>query len=354
MGLDNNVWLLLSLVTIASLALVGYNYRIASSCSKFSVSGIGISTNTRNAFQTGETVIFRTSLASPKDITWDFGDETGEQTGMGATMRHKFEKPGVYTVTATENGRCANEPLVVRVKARAEDKLAEEAGEINIIGNRSTMVGKLEKYISDAVGEEFEWKVVNKASIPVKNEQDPSFTFNEPGLYILQLTVDHNRHKRQTIEIEVYEDVANKKLSSPVIQPRSLPPLRADKPQKQEEKAVENKPEKPVERAEEKAAETAPAASVRKKEIHPDLFKDLVQSVVTGDKEVEDFDRYLYYGGKTKVRVDGDRMTKTFSQFCSEIRGKKITIENIEFLKEENGEIQVIKVKMKKRGIFGR
>jgi len=352
MSLDTNVWLVMLVTAILSLGLISYNLIDNESCVPFAISAKGVTSNQDGVYEPGETIIFRTSLPEEKEITWVFGDNTARQKTVSVNMRHKFMKEGVFTVTAMLNGVCNNEIKVNIKKSKNSILSGDDAGAAapQIFGNLAPVEGKSERYISDVIGNSYEWKILDKASFPTINDQYAFFTFPKPGLYVLQLTVDHDRRKRSQLEINVTENLAKskgpKQQNVPVLIPYDVRPPKSDKQaEKQPEKAPE--PEKLPE----------PVVEAPKKKIiniRNEIFQSKLEGVVQGQNDVHDFDAYLPDGGNTKVLINDEKSYKTFAQLCQEIGGKKkIVIESVQLMRAEDNMIQQIKVKYKKKGLFG-
>jgi hypothetical protein len=275
-------------------------------------------------------------------------------------MRHKFNNKGEYTVRAVTNGNCNSEITVVIAPSQnptvPEEKIIRP---IKIYGNSFPTVGKPEKYLSDVLGNTYEWRIINKSSFPTISQQAANYTFSKPGVYILQLTIDHNRNKRGQIEINVSEDIAkaeSKRSEAPNLSFPPIPiPKKAPKQEEQtaapkeqssqptekpgvthEETAPTEQPKTPKEQpvATNVPPAVTPVAPKRKATfIHNPIFQTYLDAVVTGEKTAADFDEYLIDGGNTKVR-ENVKIFKTFTQFCQQIKGKRVTIKSVDLKRD--------------------
>lgn len=378
--IDKNVWVVMIITILLCLVLLGYRKIENDSCSPFTISSHSLLTDRDGKYETGQTIIFSTTLPGGKEATWYFGDKTMRQRSASASMRHKFNEQGVYTVRAITNGNCSSE-LIVNIK-KSENLVIQGADRnihpIKIYGNGFPAIGKPEKYLSDVLGNTYEWKIINKSSFPTINQQAANYTFTKPGLYVLQLTIDHDRNKRSQIEINVSEDLAkalSKRNETPdlafppipipkkVIKPQEQPTPPQEQPNvsKEQSNITKEQPTTQVQSTSPKEQPTvpnvqsniAPAAPKRKVTyIHPAIFQTYLDAVITGEKGIADFDEYLIDKGNTKVRENG-KLFKTFSQFCQEIKGKRVTIKSVDLKRDPYDKTIVKQIDVEaKWGIF--
>ncbi|MDB5247043.1 MAG: cell surface protein, partial [Segetibacter sp.] len=252
MYLDNNVWLVMIVTSILCLGLVGYKFISKEPCTPFTL-GVTGAKDDKGVYELGQPLIFRASLATDKEIVWSFGDKTELQSSTNGMVRHTFTKEGIFNVTALINGRCTGDDLRLHIK---KGDLSVEKLNIKtprILGNLNPIAGKTQTYISDVIGTDYEWKILDKTAFPTINKQSASFTFPTAGLYRLQLTVDHDRNnKRATIEINVFEDLAkvnNVSKAPPIFippPPKKQAPKQEPKPEQKPEIKPEIKPETPA------------------------------------------------------------------------------------------------------------
>src|SRR4051794_23740855 len=106
MYLDTNVWLVLLITILLCLALTSYKLISENSCIPFAISAQNL-THEDSVFKTNETIIFKTSLPEVKEISWDFGDNTNNESSAATNKLHKFTTAGEFTVQAIVNGRCS-------------------------------------------------------------------------------------------------------------------------------------------------------------------------------------------------------------------------------------------------------
>lgn len=355
MLLDNNVWVMMIITCICCLGLVSYRLIVKEPCTPFTLSVTGLKSN-NGIYDVGETLIFRVSLATSKQIVWDFGDKTEPLPSENMIARHTFTKEGSFNISAMSNGRCTSNQITINVKKGnvAPGQLATQAPEI--LGNFSNVIaGKPQNYISKVIGTDYEWKILDRSTFQTITQQSATYTFPKAGVYVLQLTIDHDReHKRTTKEILVSEDVA-KAVNVPKPPPIFIPPMKKQEPKQEPKQETKQEPKQEDKQDAGAANATPPPVVVAPRRIigiSNDGFKNKLEGVIEGQNDVKDFDRYLADGGNTKVVVNNDRYL-TLKQYCEEIQGKKkISIEDVQLIKADDGQIQRIMIKAKKKGFL--
>jgi PKD repeat protein len=350
MHLDKKVWLVLLITCLASIALLGYAFVIKEKCVPFSINAQGIMAE--GSYETSEPVFFRASLTNDSRITWDFGDGSEKQKSESVIVKHTYTKEGNFTVTAMSSNVCSSAEFKINVRKGSNSGKFIKAPQI--FGSTSPKAGESVSYVSDVIGaSDYEWRILDKSSFPVVNEQTAKFTFPKPGLYKLQLTVDHDReNKRTVLDINVPEETV-KANNTPVF----IPPVLPKPGQKAAEEKQEGVTEKPVEtdKATPKATEAPVTAAKKNTQIGNKGFQKLLENTVAGEGSIESFDEYLHFKGNTTVRVYKESSPKKFSEFINEIKGKKVTIEDVKLNRDPGDEtiITSIEVRIKKRGFLG-
>lgn len=361
MPLDKNVWLVMISSAFLSLVLISYRIIDKKSCIAFSISVKSLLNNESGFYETGETLVFKTSSPQQKDIIWEFNDGTDKEKTAGTSLRHKFLKEGIFTITASINGKCSNEMKVNISNLEKGTKLVEDLNNklFQIYNNPVTLIGKPELFQSNIVGSSYEWKILDKSTFPTLSIQYASFTFPKPGTYTVQLTVDHDRKKRVTTQITVSEDPLKANIKKPGTIPILIPSdLQVRSHKEIVNKLPEDKPvDKPIDKPLDKPNELINPESVPTERkilyISNEIFKSKLEAVVEGKLDVEDFEKYLFYGSKvTKVRAN-NKGTGSFSDFLPEIRGKKkIIIESVDLKRDESKYVQQISIFYRKKTLI--
>src|SRR5687767_6532287 len=107
MGLDNSVWLSMTIILVVSLSLVAYNNKLKPSespCVPLNIFVNGLSNTEKEIFDIGDSISFRSNFTADDDVEWYFGD--GSKIVQGTNVKHVYEKKGLYTVLVTLNGKC--------------------------------------------------------------------------------------------------------------------------------------------------------------------------------------------------------------------------------------------------------
>ncbi len=357
MGLDKGVWLSMLMVFIISAGLLSYrltDMKNAKPCLSFDIYVTTPGTRNDSLFTVGEMLLIKAAATSDPNLAWDYGDGSQQETGLIKT--HKYENPGIYSIVATLEGRCETIKKIVVTPAHTEQSLDISAG--TIIGNTNPTSGLEETYISSLAADSYEWIVLNNPRFAPQKSSSAKFLFPNRGNYTIQLVLNGNRLKAITKNIAVVDpdkpqdhEIKNiipipsegkeKKSSNSTIftSPQTQPPPEATTPQN-------NLPPSTV---------PAPAEPAKKniKKIPPRLFQDYLEAVITGEKTASDFYPYLFYQGGTKVQINNDKIVQ-FQLYCSQIYGnKKLKIKSVDFTLDENGYIQVIKIKSR-QGIINK
>ena len=356
MYLDKNVcWTLLSTCFVC-IVLMSYKSFFKEECSQFFIAAHGLSSKGEIYYEAGEPIHFHSSLTAEKKVEWNFGDKIEPQKTSGNEyIQHTFSKPGDYIIRATLNAVCYAEKRITVTKREVVQKviIPQIFGPFNITASIHPL-----KYTTDVVGSSYEWKILDKSDfLPILNDT-AEFTFVKPGLYQLQLTIDNDKNKVNVININVKQEEAV------IVSDDPNPPLftpSAPKPKKPEEKPAFGKPgaetQKPT--APESQPKSTPATEAPRKRISDPFFKDMLEYVVEGKTDVQDFDEYLKDKGKTSVNVtiSGKTESKIFSDFVGKLKNqgeKNIQIINVMQVRNNDKDVIRIDVYIKvNKGFFG-
>jgi len=323
MGLDYRVWRVMLILSLVSLALLSYRLIDSGKCTPADFTIKTITVHTDDNFYVGETLNFISS-ANKDEITWDFGDNTAKITGQYVT--HVYQNKGSYKIIVSTGTGAACETIknieviepVVKVDATSNFITGEE-----IVGPVSTITGKQEIFTCMVTAKSYEWSISNYPKMTQKGST-ANFQFPTAGKYTVQVTLDGDRTKRFSKDINVE---AAPDLSSPI--PSDIKPLLPE------------------------SVQPLPAPETNKTvKITDDIFKGYLMKVIDKKMSAADFDNYLCYKGETKVILNGDLMT--FNAFCDEISGKtrrkflgrtKIKIQTAEMRRDKDGCVNIIEVK---------
>lgn len=320
MGLDYRVWRVMLIISVLSLGLLGYRLIDSKKCLPVNFLIKTITVHADSIYLTGETLTFISS-ANKDEISWDFGDNSEKITGQYVT--HSYQNPGSYKITASTGTACETiktiEVIVPVITAKNDNNII--TGE-EIVGPASTITGKQELFTCMVTAQTYEWSISN---YPKMNQQGSTAKFQFPttGKYLVQVTLNGDRTKRFTKEINVE---AAPDMSSPI--PDDIKPLLPE--------SITPLPE--------------PNKTIK---ITDAVFASYLEKVIDKKMTAEDFNNYLCYKGETKVIANGDLIS--FNALCEEISGKKrrkliigktkIKIQTAELRRDKDGCVNIIEVK---------
>jgi PKD repeat protein len=348
MGLDKNIWLTMLVVAVLSLGLLGYKIidnKNARPCTPFIISVTTPGTENDSVFTAGEMLLIKAIASSGVQLNWDYGD--GSQEEVGSIKTHKYEKPGLYSITTSLNGRCETVKRIIVTPMRGEAKPNISAG--SITGNTTAIAGTEEIYSAPVAADSYEWIIVNNPKFAPQRSATARFTFHSKGTYTIQLTLNKDREKVMTKNITVL-DVPKQPGNDLDNVHRLIPNF--DKPTK--DQPIPSEP--PV-------STPTPSQPLPKQVIMPEpekkpvkkistaLFQSYLEEVISGEKTASDFFPYLAFKSSTQVKVNDDKYAITFQQYCQRIAGdKKLTIKSVGFVFDENDNnaIQTITIKSKR------
>jgi hypothetical protein len=330
MYLDRKIWFTMLVVCIISMGLMGYSYISKQRCVTYNIIARGTLAGGKNI--TGEPIFFSISPSNGEEIIWNFGDRTGNETKISYSVaKHTYTKEGVYNVSAKSKMVCSN----VEIKVIVSKAVKPEGKKIQIVGPVTLQVGQRVTYYTPEVDcKDFEWKILDKG-FPIIHKQFANYAFQTPGLYRLQLTLDNNLNKTSVIDIHVRE--GNSKVPPPAPPTVYIPRIRptpAPRLQQLQEKNHpannENVDVKP------QAKIVEPVVEMKKHtKIGNRSFQKMLEDVINGEKQLEDFDEFLSLRGKTPVTITGEKQNKKFYQIINQIMGKrKYTVSDVELIKD--------------------
>jgi len=280
-GLDKKVWLVMIITILLSLALLAYRMMDTRECTPIEFSIKSLEKHADNSFWIGETLSF-TSTAKD-DITWDFGDNTPK--AYAASVTHIYLAEGTFTVTLTNGSACDTFQQVI-VKKMVQAPISNVVPGTEISGTTNTVAGRSETFYCTILADNYEWTCTG-----INGTQQGSrvtFPFPVSGTYTVQVTLNHDRNSRFTKEILVHDSVVVKDPAEQTVEPLPAPVVK------------------------------------EYKIISPKLFKIYMEKVVSGEYTVDNFNDFLFMGGKTPVILNGEKDTPLeFAQVCQQLNGKR-------------------------------
>ena len=346
-NVDFKVWLTLIVISILSGGVFAYKAATKIKCPQFKVSAgssIKHDETIANTHFVNEEVTFvcKPELGGDVEISWDFGDST--LVFIGPIAHHAFVKPGNYLVVATVNGLC-RESINIHVIENSFN--LDDASQLSpIIANDNVMQGDSVLVTTTATSKTYEWSILELPEMPKSSQLDSRFVFNKSGIFTIVLRLDNGVVFRKQIQVnELLNPVNQVELPTS----SSLPPPTANV----EEKLPDMKPLSSGSADDEDAA-TPEKAKVYQQLPDPEI-KKMLEGVVDGKKNLEDFNNILCDGGKTKVMANGN--STKFSLLLEDLgktKGKlffksKRKISSLKTLRDNNNGscVQVIYIEYK-------
>jgi PKD repeat protein len=312
MGIDNKVWLTLLITALISVGLFGFKIATTEPCYDIKLTLKGVVEHPfANNYFVGESIIFKANMKKAQKVEWDFGD--GTPVRVGEKITHNYAKEGNFLVTATVNGKCM-QSLNVHISqvamSESNTTAAVSADPNAIVGKDFAAAGELSIYQTAATAGTYEWTVEGNATFPPKNGNKVSYSFTDPGTYIVMLKLDNDDSKvyRKTVVVSL-NPAAAKGASLDELPPLPLPaPPPAGGGSNSDAGSA--------------SAET-PAAAEKRFELIPDpILKNQLQDVVEGKETLENIAKNMCDGMNTKVRGNG-KIYANLTLFSEELKGKK-------------------------------
>lgn len=194
--LDDSVILTMLVCAVMGLFFTSYKYVNTEPCVAYPI-------NTSSAsYHTGEVVKLSTTAINPKEIIWNFGDNTHEETGIKASVVHTYSRSGEYTITLTVNKTCIqtktikiqDAPPVIDLSKTPEFTVPEKI----IAGVPFTIQD------SSRFANTWEWRFGETAVIDATSAI-ATYTYKTPGLKTITLVVNGNTDNMGVAKVLVNE-----------------------------------------------------------------------------------------------------------------------------------------------------
>lgn len=308
MGMDNRIWLTLILTVILSAGLLGFRIATTEPCYDVRLSLKGVVAHPYiHYYFVGESIIFQAEMKHQQEVTWDFGD--GSALAKGSKVTYSYHSEGNFLVTATVNGRCL-QSVNVRISSLAlatPSTPATTATPSPIMGKDFAAAGELAIYQTEALAGTYEWTIENNPAFSPKAGNKVSYSFTEPGSYVLKLKLDNDETKIYRKTVTVSMNPADTKGADV----DELPPLPLPAPPD----------EVPAAGTGSEAGNTPTAPAEKRIELIPDpILKNQLQDVIDGKETLESIAQYMCPGGKVK---GNGTIFGNINLFGEALKGKK-------------------------------
>jgi hypothetical protein len=341
-GLDQNVWGAMSLLLLLSLALLSFLLIHKERCESFRIIVHGDAIENARTYRAGDEIHFSTSLTQPKEISWNFGDNSAEERGIASP--HVFEQGGTYFITAVVNDQCT-ETISIHVKNTANHTEATTAATKDLIaGPEYVELGVAANFTAMSNATALEWSIVNAPGYPKQFSKTATYTFQKEGVFVIRLKA---ATVSRTKEIHVSSFTAKSPAAG--YQEGSTDNLLR--------KAAAGKdialPDEssPVSLMERPAGKAIP--DERKNNLIADQqFVYLLNAATRDKQDLQSFDEFLCSGSKTKVLANNE--WTSFDAFFEKIHAnKKYEIKFVQADRDAAGCVQKLTIRYKKRGVLG-
>ena len=292
-----------------------------------------------------EVIEFGDKTKNAKSWKWDFGD--GSPADFRQRTFHTYEKTGEYVVTLTINGSCTSQKVLTITSLNQQVGYLPtiKAPDVVFLGETTKFIGQKQGGIS------FEWSFGETSATDAVGDS-VTYKFKRVGQKKITLIVngDLDHIATKTIYVAPKHVVAKEPIdmeSYVYEQPHSNFSLPMGKAQK--DPLVDMLTNIPVAPKAPKKEDTPPSAK-KVPDISNEQFILLLNGVASQAKTKDDFKDYLCENYQVPVVINDDKIVP-FAQFCKEISGKKVKIENLRLQKDVNNAcIQNIYVYYKVKG----
>lgn len=294
-------------------------------------------------------VLFQLQTPAGATVKWDFGDGTAAYRDKN-TAQHSFAEEGIYTVTATVNGRCRYRSTLT-VKAPVYILPAKPEAKI-FADSLSAMEGSRLRFsgVSNGKGKSFVWTL--KPTGEVQTGKNVVFFFPRGGDYTVELVVDGEAFAVAAVKIATRpQDLlpfpptpnpANLNELGPLVPPGPPSAAGGGGGARPPNENTGGKPADSVKIA------LPPEPTV----IDEESFKNKLQEVLEGKQQLSTLEPFLAYRGSTQVEINGKQPYTSLTNFVNEKRGRKIKSLQFQPEKDHPKRIQTIKVALKGKGLL--
>lgn len=274
----------------------------------------------------GDPIQFEDMTIGALEWEWDFGDSTAVDTRR--KPYHTYKKPGDYNISLIVNGKC---PKIKAISVLEKKEILDPSkkAKFEILTPRIRVGEKLKVQDNTLNATTWEWYFENALGGTSK-EQNPEYTYSTPGKKAITLIVNGEVKYKTRKTIEVLPKKKEKIKNDDVV-------VRED---------VSDIPENPIEDDPiDDSEDTFKAPFINKKS-----FEAKIILVSTKKLTANDFKDYLC--GNLDLPIIARKKRTTFIEFCEKIKGKSITIRDVQLTREENNCIKNIVIDYRKNSIF--
>lgn len=319
-GLDFKVWICFIMLIALSTGLLAYKVTTNVPCPDFNIVSTGKlnhpEANSNHTFYINEQITFSTSIRGNNNtVVWDFDDKTDRKSG--AVVTHAYLKEGYYLVKAIINGKCL-QSFNIRITQSNSSPISNAPAISPIVSADIISIGNEAVFNTSAAGANYEWSIEEIPDQPKQITNQAKFIFTQPGNFTILLKVDNDKMYRKMIQVIGADTPLSQEPALPPVSTTAMPPMPQEPlPPISDKITQETLPEKtePVKQ------EPAAPPSKTYEQLPEPAIKAMVQGVIEGKKNVEDFSNILCNGAGTKVMANNE--PTTFAALCNELKEKK-------------------------------
>lgn len=341
-SLDYKIFLIFISVCILATALFYFKYKNYIDCDNAEFLVIA------EKFEIQEIIEFKNNSKNVKTWQWNFGDGTPSDYRKDAL--HKYEKPGVYHVALTLNGKCTKEKIIEIKNSGAINnfKIPEiDVPQVVEVGDPVPFQFKYQGTIFS-----IEWSFGESEQLD-NTQANPIYTYSIPGMKTVTLIVNGD-----------IEHIAKKTI---YVSPRTLVESKIDTTKFYNQKNKPDHFERPMGNPQEdplveyiNGIKAKPSsrplskiknASAMAPDISEEQFELLLFQVASQAKTKDDFSQFFCGNLDRPVIKDNEQILK-FSEFCKKIKGKEIRIDALRLTKNNVNCIESISINYKVKKFF--
>ncbi|WP_026449509.1 PKD domain-containing protein [Aequorivita capsosiphonis] len=301
--LDKTVLLFFMITFLAFGSLFAYKLVTKEDCGivNFKIHG--------NKYKVGELIRFTDYTEGAEKWKWDFNDSTELRTERNPY--HTFSKPGKYDIRLTVNKGCeVTKTITIEEKEFVLDSTKLPIFEIPT----QTMVGQEIKVEDNTPrANTWEWRFGETATVN-SYEKEAKYTYKESGLKTISLVINGELKHIGKQKIKVLP------------QPKKKEDIGFVKSNDELDSDIKMSPDIGVDDKDEKKIEKAPY-------IGPKEFGAKLVKVADKKENFQIFAPYMCNNLKMSVVVN--KKKQDFDVFCQKIRGRTITVKDVEIVRDK-------------------
>lgn len=302
--LDKTVLLFFGITFLVFGSLFAYKITTKEDC------GIVQFKTDAKSYKVGELIRFTDYTEGAEKWNWDFNDSTAVRTERNPY--HTFSKPGKYDVRLTVNKDCE----ITKMITIEEKEFILDSTKLPIFEIPSQiMVGQTLKVKNNTDrAKTWEWRFGETASVN-SYEKDAEYTYKESGLKTISLVINGDLQYMSKKKIKVLPEP--KKKDEDIGFVRSVEVLDSD---------IKISPDIGVKVEEEKKIEKAP-------NITPAQFGEKLVKIANKKETAQIFAPFMCDKLNTQVIIN--KKSENFLVFCQKIRGKTITVNDVQIMRDK-------------------